>query len=1821
MTSSITPGNDVFTDSGTHVPSSGLPPITIASHFYQPTPIDTFDLTQVAEGVFLWDNGDAILLERLQALAIDVAQAQGESAHANTSTFLLALQAQVDLEIDVSFDAEIPETAWHFSLMAAHNALLAATQVQADASAESSMTTPLPLVSLRGELIQAAAMGTLTQSLVKAGVFICDEDWPVDSPDLQQAAVTVADRLAVNTAVDADDFVRELQRQIDVEITAQMEADPPGIDVLVFLMAAHNALNSLLAHALLPAAFQSDAPTVVSNPEPVDPDEASQNATLVTVHPHGDEPVLLTADEKQASDLVYQAQKVVTSFYGALNLPLRARLNAHYLTPPVDMGELKKIVTDIKARVSASLTGLAGYVVDVDSLSIHTARTNKPAVSGRLWAWLSHGTPFQLAPPQMNRDAYDFVKNSWLTLDGALFTNADGEAVTVNDVIRIGRDLDIGQKIADKCDQWGREGAIAVSIAQEALKDFGITLLNALKAQRITLEQYQQLRASAGLSAGGDTGDDPYSYGNQRLQIEAHDVPVFGLRARRANFIYAATEPEGQLFIADLDNDLSATDVFIKAFRSNLWGTRQSLDGWSWKLLGPAAQKAVMAKLPQPLPHQPSKDRPATAYWTAQGVYVSKTDYDRKASGVKVTVPYSIRPDSTFAALLGKTRRAHLAAKIKEQFTPNQQSSVAHALRLGSEFVSFVLDVLLIAVPGKVKLPGRALLFKAMFLKQLAVDLPSSVLAKKWNEAGEALTEFFETVLEMGATRKAAKLTKVRLDQLSQALLPGKYGNTGQPPDAPLPAPAPMLRSMLPPALQGLEDGKLSEMFRQSGVSSPELRAMKSGQVPMGMELAVEASQAMNRVLLAQAKQSLDTSGYSELPTSVEWPVVGLLSHHLDVCITVLGPDGSSLRRFEPVSGSLIPGGNQTKPEVKLTRYSAWHFGEGTANQQGVIANSLFHYVQPAGAHKGSRSEQAIRLKEETAKLLHSPEIERAFDRAIHHGARPRASVPVADRILLAATVEGKDTVVQGALSGAATRCVSAECERRVPDAGSVENLDKARLQTDLALLSGESGLSVPPALTHSAESLYLSGLMNLFSEVQGADKAVAVRVLVASKSVAVWGDEGAPQVLVLERRGAPDSHDYLGKLDARDTVTPSAQAANPLSDLVLQLMDDDARDRLGINIDEPHVLTRRVMDKLLKNRAPASAQGRLRGLDVTPQARLSIYVQAVTLTASPGADGLTRQASKVWLEWGHGALEVQAEGDAWRVMSAAGGAGPLMLRSYAEWRILQEPVAALERLDGAQVLAPLLLAKLDEMLTREPSARIYHVWADDGVQGGNYIAFKSGNRAYYRVRPAEAGATELEVARPDGSGSGVWIRQGPGGVWETAGTLIGGAPGDQPVVMWRPWGSATPRPIPTGFGIQGSPYEAWFRAQAGSHKSENPFYPFVWPKGQKAEYQLLLNNSTDVLRQKSSAANIATKVEVFSNQWQMPLDLTSLPFFDMPGKISTEVRFVSGALIANLIGKRVAGQPVVRRILEPMSGSGFYSNYARAVGFTGAMQVNDKNPLIQWTQRVIVEQPDQVKHYIESIKVNLAALAYEGTGVRFDSIDLKKQFATIADAEVFMVSEAASRIREDIKHYFYRLIDTHFILASGGIGVRSPLPEVEARAFLAAAFYLMQNNSAQYAAVRINNLGRLDLPLSSVVRDRQFVSLLYSGIANIEHLNYLSHLHTAQGESSVFTDYNGWEMFNAIEGTTKHGDLAILSGHFSDNYLSEVQFMEKIATHVVPFVNDGGRVVIINGHSIYKAEEFSALGFQVFEITTQSTTYLLAVNTQVVTDVGLAIN
>ncbi|MFP3693390.1 hypothetical protein, partial [Burkholderia sp. SIMBA_048] len=88
--------------------------------------------------------------------------------------------------------------------------------------------------------------------------------------------------------------------------------------------------------------------------------------------------ILLTAEERNAADLVAKALAVTKTFYGTLNKAQRARLDALYGTPRVGADALMKIVQGVKAQVSAHLTACCGHEVQVDAVRIHTARPEKP---------------------------------------------------------------------------------------------------------------------------------------------------------------------------------------------------------------------------------------------------------------------------------------------------------------------------------------------------------------------------------------------------------------------------------------------------------------------------------------------------------------------------------------------------------------------------------------------------------------------------------------------------------------------------------------------------------------------------------------------------------------------------------------------------------------------------------------------------------------------------------------------------------------------------------------------------------------------------------------------------------------------------------------------------------------------------------------------------------------------------------------------------------------------------------------------------------------------------------------------------------------------------------------------------------------------------------------------------------------------------------------------------------------------------------------------------------------------------------------------------
>ncbi|WP_312932864.1 hypothetical protein, partial [Pseudomonas sp.] len=789
---------------------------------------------------------------------------------------------------------------------------------------------------------------------------------------------------------------------------------------------------------------------------------------LIDLHVSGHEPLLMTAEEQRAASLVRQALAAIDSFYGQLGPAQRARMAALYQIPATSTQALNAIVQRARAQVLGALTRLAGRSVDLDAVRIHTARAQGADISEPLWQWLARGTPIQLAPPRLTQDANAFVEHSWLTLAGQALARDDGQPLTIDDVISLGRELDIGATIGQQCDAWTARDDVRSTLRREADARFELALLNAMKAGHVSAQQYQQICAVAGLSL-----PDALSHGFTQaqsgaalhflLRIEGHELPAVVIQTGGQTCLVADTYPEARLFMADADRDLTALQVFGEAFRADLWNTRAQREGWAWALLSPAAQQAVAARLPQPLPA--ANHYPPTVHWVpGAGAYVSRADYDRQASDVRFTAPYPLLRQSV-ALAWAQAHTQLMVRRIKQRFTPNADSSLAHAQRIGAQWLTTVLDVILIAVPGEVRFPGRGLLFKALFAKQLAVDLPLNLVQAKWAQVGETLVDFFETVLEMQAFRKAGKLHRSQLERVAGILTP--VGGHGPVPDVPMNA-AQHLRLLLPASLRHLDDALLDTLLQRASVDTPALIAMHQGKADMDMTLVAALSEARNRYWVEHAPALLASDDYTRLPESVEWAVLACLSDALHLRISVSDSLGMPLREFV--------GGEGERSTVMLVRHAGWTYRTGSGPVTDALADSLFvkihrqrHPDSPAAEH--SRLARDLRIT--SAEQLATGQGPYHLARALHHGPRPRGSVPVDEGRYLAATVAGASEVPPGGLRGADARAVSFECEQRVPRPGSLANLGKARHQADLAALAGTAGKAGPQTLTHTAQALY----------------------------------------------------------------------------------------------------------------------------------------------------------------------------------------------------------------------------------------------------------------------------------------------------------------------------------------------------------------------------------------------------------------------------------------------------------------------------------------------------------------------------------------------------------------------------------------------------------------------------------------------------------------------------------------------------------------------------------------------------------------------------
>lgn len=569
----------------------------------------------------------------------------------------------------------------------------------------------------------------------------------------------------------------------------------------------------------------------------------------------------------------------------------------------------------------------------------------------------------------------------------------------------------------------------------------------------------------------------------------------------------------------------------------------------------------------------------------------------------------------------------------------------------------------------------------------------------------------------------------------------------------------------------------------------------------------------------------------------------------------------------------------------------------------------------------------------------------------------------------------------------------------------------------------------------------------------------------------------------------------------------------------------------------------------------------------------------------------------------------------------------------------------SLEELIIANKSARTLQAPDKDGIRLHPSGRLYVDLFDNTTVmvvrlGGGRCQAKDGKSldTYGPVLERIAGTSRWQ---PEKSGPGASKHPRLEPPAETAYTATHNNPSDPDTVWNGRWLPEDGRAIQP-FALRHSRHATKFRLDQSSWTSQNPFYPFTSEAGERSHYRALLDQGSPILKTVTSADNIKQKVETFT-QWGLKIDLRSLGFFKLPGQVATEVKNIDGGLIADLVNQKTNGQSAIQRIIDPMAGSGFYANYARAVGFEGNMIVNDVNPLISWTQREIIQQPDRVKYYINSIKDDLIMLGRQ-YNFEFDPSSLSIKLESKQASKEYVQSEAVKNFRDAVKNYFNEIVDVVVELKNGEIFISDPPPgktsiiaqlqgdeitisapphTANAKAFLAAVFYIAQNNNQRNTGIveirKISNGNySLHFPVSMMTTDGPTVKLLAGGLANTDHINYISHLHTSAKHPTHVLNEDGWHALDNLRDkpneTRNKSDLIILSGHFSNTYLSEAAFIKKITDHILPLSENGAKIVITNAYSAYKETAFRTLGFHTFKKTREGKEkargdYLLAIN------------
>ncbi|WP_254592046.1 C80 family cysteine peptidase, partial [Candidatus Williamhamiltonella defendens] len=396
------------------------------------------------------------------------------------------------------------------------------------------------------------------------------------------------------------------------------------------------------------------------------------------------------------------------------------------------------------------------------------------------------------------------------------------------------------------------------------------------------------------------------------------------------------------------------------------------------------------------------------------------------------------------------------------------------------------------------------------------------------------------------------------------------------------------------------------------------------------------------------------------------------------------------------------------------------------------------------------------------------------------------------------------------------------------------------------------------------------------------------------------------------------------------------------------------------------------------------------------------------------------------------------------------------------------------------------------------------------------------------------------------------------------------------------------------------------------SRSTNNPNYPITalnYNNNMLSSYmQKTINDSSKTLEERKK--EIYKKVIGENLYGNIKLNLQGLSSFKMPGSTVKKLFYVNGKLIADIINRKNDSGHVIKRVIEPMSGSAIYSNWIRLLGFKGKIIINDTNPFVILTQKAIINYPDEVLKNIEVIKNDILNIAQKH-GLNFNS-------------ELFIESNSSNinqtikkNFRENIIYYFEEslIMLTSSVSDNGRLILDIPQDPILAKHFnaYAAALYYIAQNSFHFKDdssidVKLNTPDTyvFNLPISIFVEQKN-KTRIFPSIINHQKIKFINHIHKNTKKDTEFFNEDGWALLK--RKNIGAGDLIILSDYLNNKYTNENEFYQKIKDDVIPAIQRGAQVLVINKFQKEIETFLKRQGFQVEKNENKGNPTLLALS------------